>query len=743
MPRWFAACALVLGALGIAGLSGSSWFCAIRGDRLFTAEERDVREIYGTSRSIRSDEWAVETPQVRAQQVAGFPLVNLNEGIGELQRNTYDIPVLDWGLVLRPLTWPYLPGSRWSHGVRWFLRDVLLLLGVYALLAAFVEDRRTAAVAALAVFFSSAFVWWRSTVMIEFTGFLCLTGGLAARALRERSFSSFALTAWAAACSFCVFYPPVWAPALWVVCAAILDVARRRRMLAAGVAMIAVVAAGALLGIFYQLPYLSLISNTSYPGHRIAHAGGLQPGRMLDLLWPSLTVAAPVNCGEDRYLGFEGANACEAAAIEVIPIAALAAMAAVSARARRAAARLLALCPFSIAASAVLAGWLLLPLPDWFGTITLLRWSPSLRAWIAFGLSLALLTTHMLATLRSDPAAPERLGWRALAGVGAVAACAIAARNRVDLGVLSRCHARAWIPPLVAAAVLLCAGVLLAGSRRGATLLLAAWAGGVVLANYRVNPVIRSARMFSTGTGHAVVDRALSRAPGRIMDYATHPGAELAAFGWPMLSGIQNSPDLALFRFLAPDSRGLTEDAYNRYAHYFFAGVEETSRVLQADLVRVAISPCSRRVAALGVNHFLAVDRFDPGSDCAPAWSSQAAGELRLWSRRVPVCGVGVASGAPASALDFDYGCPSEARLDAGVSGFSLRVPPDPSRSWAMAVNPAVIGSVECRGATARFVDAHLVVHPERMRGTGSTADAVCSARYLDSVAALRRLLAK
>ncbi|HEY6907739.1 MAG TPA: hypothetical protein VI356_00100 [Myxococcales bacterium] len=742
MPRWFAAFAAALAALGIAGLGGSSWFCAIRGDRLFTAKERDVREIYGSSRSIRSDEWAVETPQVRAQQLAGFPLVNLNEGIGELQRNPYEIPVLDWGLPFRPLTWPYLLGSRWSHGVRWFLRDLLLLLGVYALLAAFVEDRRTAAVAALAVLFSSAFVWWRSTVMIEFVGFLCLTGGLAARALRERSLGAFALTAYAAACSFCVFYPPVWAPALWVVCAAILDLARRARRLAAGALLIALIAAGALLGIFYQLPYLSLISGTAYPGHRIAHAGGLQPGRLLDLLWPSLTVAAPVNCGEERYLGPESTNACEAAAIEVIPIAALAAMAAVSARGRRAAARLLARCPFSIAAFAVLAVWLLLPLPDWFGTITLLRWSPALRAWIAFGLGLSLLAAHMLATLRTDPA-EERLQWRALLGVAAVAASAFAARSRVDPGLLSRCHARAWIPPLAAAAVLLCAGALLAGTRRGASLLLAAWAGAVVLANYRVNPLIRSATMFSTGTGHAVVDRALSRAPGRIMDYSTHPGAELAAFGWPMLSGVQSAPDLALFRFLAADSPGLTEEVYNRYAHYSFTGTGETSRLLQADLVRVAISPCSRRLEALGVNHILAADSFHPGPGCAAAWAVEPAGELRLWSRRVPVCAVGVARGTPASALEFDFGCPGEARLEAGAGGFSLRVPRDPSRSWAMAVNEAVIGSIECTGATARFVDAHLVVHPAPATPSQPQAEAVCHARYLDSIAALRRLLGK
>ncbi|HET7786410.1 MAG TPA: hypothetical protein VFL36_10585 [Myxococcales bacterium] len=732
-PRWFAGFALALVVLGAAGFSQSSWFCAIRSDRLFTAAERDVREVYGSSRWIRSDEWAVETPQVRAQQLAGFPLVNLNEGIGELQRNTYDIPVLDWGLLLRPLTWPYFLPFRWSHGVRWFLRDALLLLGVFALLAAFVEDRRTAAAVAVAVFFSSAFVWWRSTVMIEFVGFLCLTGALAAWALRKRTAPAYLLTAWSAACSFCVFYPPVWAPMLWVVCAAVLDVAWRRKALATGGWLVALIGAGALLGIFYQLPYLSLISATAYPGRRIAHAGALPAGSLVDLLWPSLTVAAPVNCGPERVLGFEQTNACEAAAVEVIPLAALVAMAAVSARVRRAFANLFIARPLSVAAFVLLAAWLLLPLPDWFGTLTLLRWSPARRAWIAFGVGGALLTARVLAELRNDERA-ERIGLRGLAGVAAVIASAFMARSRVQLHLLSRCDARAWIPPLVAVAVLLCAGAVLLGTRRGAALLLAAWAGGVVLANHRVNPLIRSARMFATGEGHRVVESALARMPGRIVDYSTHPGAELAAFGWPIIGGVQNAPDRALFRFLAPDSPDLDEAVYDRYAHYSFEGPAKQSRVVQADLIRVALSPCSPRLAALGVNHFLADEGFDPGPGCAAAWSAQGAGELLLWSRRRPVCAIGVARGSPATALDYDYACPTEARLDADAGGFTLSVPEDPARSWSVAVNEAVIGSVECSGANARFVDAHLVVHPEGPRPR-------CRARYLDSPAALRRLL--
>lgn len=734
-PAWFVAFAAALVALGAAGLTGSSWLCAIRGDRLFTPQERAAREIYGSSRSIRSDEWAVETPQVRAQQRAGFPLVNLDEGIGELQRNPYDIPVLDWGVIFRPLTWPYFLQTRWSHGLRWFLRDLLLLAGVYALLAAFTGDPRTAAIASVAVLFSSAFVWWRSTVMIEFVGFLCLTGGVAIRAVRKGGASSVLLTGYCAACSFCVFYPPVWAPMLWVVCAAVLDEGLRRRRLPIAALIVLTIAAGAVVGLFYHLPYLSLAADTAYPGRRTAHAGGLPAGRLLDLIWPSLTVAAPVNCGEERYLGYEITNACEAAAVEVIPAAALVAMALVDATVRRAFATLVRRSPATVVAFLVLGAWLLLPLPDWFGALTLLKWSPALRAWMAFGISLALMTTQVLSTLRSQPGT-GRVRIRALVALGLLAACAVGAREHVRLDALSRCQARAWIPPLAAAVLLLGAGIVFAGTRRAASLLLAAWAGSLILANHRVNPLVRSEALFSTAAGHRAVEDALSREPGRILDYSTHPGAELNAFGWPIIGGVQNAPDLALFRFLAPDSSGLTEDVYNRYAHYSFVDDPRHAGMLSPDSIRVFISPCSARLAALGVNHLLAADRFRPPAACEAAWTSRPAGDLRLWSRRVPVCAVGTAHGAPAGALDFDYACPAGARLQQGKAGLALSVPADSGRSWAVAINPAIVGSVECTDAQARWVDAHLVVRPAGPRPE-------CRARYLDSLTALRRLLGK
>jgi hypothetical protein len=252
-----------------------------------------------------------------------------------------------------------------------------------------------------------------------------------------------------------------------------------------------------------------------------------------------------------------------------------------------------------------------------------------------------------------------------------------------------------------------------------------------------VNPLVRTKQLFIRGHGHEIVDRALATEPGRLLDYSTHPGAMLAAFGWPLLGGVQVSPDLALFRFLAPEAPGLSEEIYNRYAHYSFVLPPARTELVYIDLFRVAISPCSRRLAALGVNHFLVPASAVPPTECSSELSVTQAGELHLWSRKRPVCAIGVAHREPSSALDFDYSCgpEAEARFSPAASGFSISAPGDPSRWFALALNPAVVGSIHCRGATLRFIDAHLVFHPE---GPGV---ALCTGDYLDSVDAMRRIL--
>jgi hypothetical protein len=367
-----------------------------------------------------------------------------------------------------------------------------------------------------------------------------------------------------------------------------------------------------------------------------------------------------------------------------------------------------------------------------------LRWSAGLRVWVAFGLAAALFTAAVLAEMWTDETA-EALRWTALLpGACAIAGAALAAGFRVRAAPsYTYCIARAWWPPMILSALLLTAGLLALGRARGAAVLMASWLLPVALANFTVNPMIRSSKLFPKGPGHEVVDRALAWAPGRLIDYRTHAGAVLSAFGWPVLTGVQEVPDLALLRFLAPDAPQLTEEMVNRYAHYTAIFPPEPSTLLQGDAFELSISPCSGRLAAVGVNHFLVPASATPPAECAQDLLAVPAGELQLWSRRSPVCAVGVASGVPASALDFDYACRVKdgARFEPGVLGFTFTAPPDASKTWAVALNPAVVDSVECAGATARFLDAHLVVHPE-----GGPA-ATCRGHYLDTAGALRRML--
>ena len=582
IPRWLLWVAAAILALGVCGLTGSSWLFFVRVDQLMAGAWRSEHEFFGTSRGIRSDEWAVQTPHARAQQLSQprFPLVNQNLGLGALQRHTYSTPILDWGLPFRPLTWPYFLPGRWSHTVFWFFREALLLLALAWLVAEFTfhdqPDRRrvnAAAIAALAIFFSTAMTWWVSTPMIEFVLFGCLTGAAAAATARTgRRASGIAVTAYFSACAFCTFYPPIWAPMLWIICGLLIDAHLARRRVFGAFPVLAAVVAGAVVGLAYHLPYLALIVDTAYPGRRVAEAGSLPLLRLVDLLWPSLTATAPVRCGEATYLGpMQGSNVCEASVVEAVPLLLLIALAPASARVRRAFAAVLRARPAFFAALAVVGAWIFAPLPGWFGTLALLRWSQGGRAWIAFSLACALVAAAVLCELAADET-EEPPSMRVIAaGVAAIAAAGFSASRYLGTSPsLTYCVARNWWPPVVLSAVLLLVALRWMGSRRGAALVLAAWVVPITLADFTVNPMIRARQIFLRGAGHEAIDRALASAPGRLVDYSTHPGATLSAFGWPVLSGVQEAPDVAMFRFLAPDSPGLTDEIYNRYAHYSF-----------------------------------------------------------------------------------------------------------------------------------------------------------------------------
>ena len=762
-PRWPCALAAGLLLLGICGFSGSSFVFGARKSLLFDEKlGESPRESLGTSRGIRSDEWSVDLPMSRSQQLAEprFPLVNLRQGLGQLQRNPGGSPILDWGLPFRPLLWPLLVGTPWSLGVRWFLRSSLLVLGLWALLRTLLardglddeQRRRRGAVAALgtvAIAFSSAFIWWLSSGLSELVLFAAFAVAAAGRAAREPRRSHrlawHAATAWLSACAFFDFYPPIWPPMLLIVCAAIVDLHWRARGRAAGalrssLPSILLVGFGAAVSIAYYAPFLALVAQTVYPGHRVAQAGGLPADRLLDLLWPSLRIYAPFS-DPAVVLGAAKLNECEASAVEALPLFLCFAVAAVSPRVRAAVRGAIRESPASCAAWAVLLTWLLVPMPGWFGLLTLLELSPWNRAWFAFGFSTALLSTLVVAELtRSALPAPQRMREVAAAAVFLCACLALAAvvvpGTRLEEAV-DRWNR--FVPSLLTAGAAL-AGIALLEREWGPRLLMLGWSLPLVLANAGVHPLVASDQLFARGSGHARVESALASEPGRLLDYTTHIGNSLAGYGWPVLSAVQLAPDVGMFRFLAPDAPGLTERVFNRYALVHFRPPPGRAESPADDSVWLFVSPCSDRLAALGVNHFLAYPMDRLPAECAQRFTVRPAGELQLWSRKQPVCTFGVARRTePVSdALQYDYSCSaggSAARLVPGRSGMTIELPATAGVQYALPFNVSLVDRVTCEGASAWRGEAHLFFSA---LGNGPAS---CRVDHLGTMGAVRRLL--
>lgn len=543
-PRWLFALAAATFALGLAGFTGSSWWHGARFSRLYDQETRfGLHEVVGISRGIRSDEWSIELPSQRAQQLQGYGRADLLPGLGQLSRSTAEVPVLDWGLAFRPLLWPLVWNSPRSFALRWSFRSAVALLALFFFLRAMAvraglpaaEERARVTIAALgevAVAYSSAWQWWLSGGFVEIVALGLLAAAVGAFWLSSRRKIAALAFALLAPCAFFHFYPPLWGPLLLVLCAALADQARRSGKLARAVPLIAGLGAGAALSIAYFSAYLASVLQTIYPGQRIAEAGLLPAGRLLDLLWPSLSIAAPFGSFE-QYLGPESTNVCEGSAVEALPLF-LVALAVVSPRLREALRRVLRASPFSLFVWLIFAAWLLLPLPQLFTRLAFLQFTPWFRLWFLFGLSSALLATQLLAELCAEDLPPLRyeffaavvfLGWAFFLGY-----------LRAPGNDLSPLQQLGHQIPLLLAFGLSLFGVLRLGKRRGPLLLGLAWALPLVLANLSVNPLVEASDLFQRGPGHQAIDRALQAAPAGFS--TTRPTAPTACWAmagrsWP------------------------------------------------------------------------------------------------------------------------------------------------------------------------------------------------------------------
>lgn len=151
-------------------ISGSSMNCL---DAYFGESGENVSKVIaGTPRTIRSDEWFVNTEYHFAQVNSEEPFSVINKNIGEDGQNMLlacNSPVKHITLIGKPQTWGYLLLGA-SRGLSWFwwFRLFALLLGAYELAYILTGKNRLLSVFGMVLLgFSPVMMWWQSTTLVD------------------------------------------------------------------------------------------------------------------------------------------------------------------------------------------------------------------------------------------------------------------------------------------------------------------------------------------------------------------------------------------------------------------------------------------------------------------------------------------------------------------------------------------------------------------------------------------------
>lgn len=556
------------------GLSGSSigMWCESFG-------VGDSGLLLGTSRAIRSDEWAVSTPMMLAQAYNGGNAYSYFSDTIRGSLTDYYMgfrqPVYDIAMIFRPfqLGYLFLPVAN-ALSFYWFGRLIALALVSFEFGMLFTKGRKGLSVVfMLLISFAPAVQWWYSTAIVELLIYSMLSVVLFDRYAKENSWAKripYTLgILMCAGCFIMVLYPAWQVPLVYVLLGLILYVIlENRKNFRFGIKDAAVIVAGCA-GVAALILYIMnksseavrIISQTVYPGERFETGGGCfaHINEYTNNIWMTVT----------DYVPGSGANQCENARfIDLFPLCYIPALVVlIRDRVRD---RFLII----MAALSVFLGlWCVTGFPSFLAKITFMYNSPSNRTIIIFGFCNIMLLIRGI-TLMSRPLA------RRTAAVSA-AACVLV--PTVSNFLFNRdFFVNQALPKLAlcAASVIVFALVFYLLLRKGAKrvrpllaalILLVVFTGGVTVNPLRkgvaaldnvewlreINEIGRSAE----NTGDGSYDGRLWLVDNELLPVNNLP----LLCGRTTFNATAVYPDLEKLAILDPT--GKYNDIYNRYAH--------------------------------------------------------------------------------------------------------------------------------------------------------------------------------
>lgn len=261
--------------------------------------------VAGSSQSIRSDEWAIETPYFQAAVRNRFRRYNETSFYDEDLRNYYALPLADWSLIFKPQLWAFfvLPPAP-AFSIYFAILMCGFLAGYHLVFRALGAPAWLSAAAAVIVFFSGFSQFWLTTYGPLLAGFpwilLIIFHPMAW--WKKTLLCGWALPAFV----FSHVYPTLLITLAWTTIILILAfrpaLVRSRGDIAAMVT--GVVVTVALLFTYYW-DVIPVMSNTVYPGHRISPPGGTPFLVALSQIFPTLCFRF------GNYTNLTGQNICE------------------------------------------------------------------------------------------------------------------------------------------------------------------------------------------------------------------------------------------------------------------------------------------------------------------------------------------------------------------------------------------------------------------------------------------------
>lgn len=648
--RWVAVLVLPLvvlaaaGVLTLKGLNGSSVGALYDAPGVFL---RQPALVHGVAQRVRSDEFALWTPNLVSNVRQRFPLERQQGLTTAVQPATNVSPLArDWSELFKPYDWALLAGFPLQNAfsARWWGMLLVGLLGVYALLLVLTRRVAVSAGLTLVAVFTPACAWWTNQpapIIGSLAGASALLVlGMTAR--RRRWAVAAGLGAgYLAVMAVFLLYPP-WILTVGMVCGAVVvgaaidrRVPWKRLALLGACALAVVVPALGAWGV-QSREAIEATRATYYPGQRVNHAGGAVPAWMFSAPSSYIITHGTSNVIRAPFTASNGdvlpPNQSEVSSpwmpLPLLVVTVGMAWAVLRRRRAGASAQPAPIDPpergdpppvwatVALAAvTALLLSWAFLPLPQFVGSVTLLSQVPGRRMIVPLGWA------AVLSVALGYRLAGEGLRRRLL--VPAVVVGALAWAGLMTAALMSFTYGVPVVAPVwrtvawITAAMVVGVGLTLLGGRWGAASLVAGVVAFLVYAP--VNPLYRGLGPLQHDPLVIALREIVAEEPAipTVVFGKQNTIAITTSAGVTMFSGVTPYPDRDFWQRWAPDQ----EVTWNRYANWWW----EADTSLEGDglelepftgpsIMTLRANPCGAFFRELGVR--LVVSEQQVASPC-------------------------------------------------------------------------------------------------------------------------------